>query len=84
MDTSQQSLRNFVELSLNKYFEHLDGHPPQGVYQMVLNEVHIGLLRALMRTCKGNQTKAAETLGVSRSTLRKLLDIHKLEIQSVE
>jgi Fis family transcriptional regulator len=39
----------------------------------VLQEVECPLLEIVMDQARGNQTKAAEILGINRSTLRKKL-----------
>ncbi|MES2212349.1 MAG: helix-turn-helix domain-containing protein [Pseudomonadota bacterium] len=77
--TLQQPLRHWVELAIKQYFENLDGLPAENMYELVLSEVHIGLLRAVMQEAHGNQTKAAEYLGIARGTLRKLLLTHGID-----
>ena len=46
---------------------------------MVLAEVEPPLLETVMEYTKGNQTRAAEVLGISRSTLRKKLALYGLD-----
>jgi len=67
-----------VELSVQAYFEHLDGTPIQDLYQFVLNEVEQPLLKTVLQQTDGNQSKAAEILGLNRGTLRKKLKEHNL------
>ncbi len=43
------------------------------LYQMVLAEMEIPLLEKVLEYTRGNQTKAAELLGLNRGTLRKKL-----------
>jgi Fis family transcriptional regulator len=43
---------------------------------MVLAEVEVPLLEAVMEYTKGNQSRAAILLGLSRGTLRKKLKIY--------
>ena len=75
-DTSQQTtpLRDSVQRAIENYFSHLDGHPVSDLYDMVLSEIEEPLLQTVMRYTKGNQSKAAEVLGLSRGTLRKKLE----------
>ena len=46
---------------------------------MVVAEVELPLLRAVMSYTRGNQSKAAEVLGINRSTLRKKLEKYGLQ-----
>ena len=72
-------LRHWVKASVEQYFEALDGSEPSDIYAMVLKEVNTGLLNAVLDATKGNQSKAAAYLGISRGTLRKLLAQFSIE-----
>lgn len=48
------------------------------VYQKALAQFEKPLLKETMIKCHGNQTKAAEILGLNRGTLRKKLDMYGL------
>ena len=67
-----------VEKSLDDYFRHLDGEPPHGVYDMVIGQVERVLLTTMLERTNGNQTHAADLLGLNRNTLRAKLAKHKL------
>ena len=62
-----------VEKSLEDYFRRLDGETPHGVYDMVIATVERSLLGTIMHRAGGNQTQAADMLGVYRNTLRSKL-----------
>jgi Fis family transcriptional regulator len=62
-----------VEKSLDEYFRKLDGEPPHGIYDMVINNVERALLVSVMERAGGNQTQAADMLGMNRNTLRTKL-----------
>lgn len=66
-------LRETVAQALCEYLEKLDGHAPDDLYRLVLEEVERPLLETVMDYCGGNQTKAAIYLGLNRGTLRKKL-----------
>lgn len=68
-----------IRKSLDGYFKDLDGEAPQGVYDMVLHCVEKPLLESVMSFAKGNQSKAAEFLGLNRNTLRKKLQQHNIQ-----
>lgn len=65
--------------ALEEYFKDLDGQPPHAVYDMVLFCMEKPLLEYVMKRAGGNQSKAAEILGLNRNTLRKKLKQHNLQ-----
>jgi len=66
-----------IERSLDEYFRKLDGEPPHGVYDMVIGHVERALLASMLERAQGNQTQAADMLGMNRNTLRaKLAKYH--------
>jgi Fis family transcriptional regulator len=67
-----------VRRSLNRYFRDLDGESPHAIYDMVIASVEKPMLEVVMKQSQGNQTIAAEMLGISRSTLRRKLAEHNL------
>ena len=67
-----------VRRALNRYFRDLDGENPSGIYDMVLCCVEKPMLEVVMKHADGNQTVAAEMLGINRNTLRKKLTEHEL------
>ncbi|MCH9636588.1 MULTISPECIES: DNA-binding transcriptional regulator Fis [unclassified Rickettsiella] len=69
----QQPLKTYVEQALENYFSQLDGNSPSNLYGLVLAEVESPMLEVVLRQTRGNQTKAAKMLGISRGTLRKKL-----------
>ena len=62
-----------VEKSLDEYFRKLDGEPPHGIYDMVIANVERSLIASVMERANGNQTQAADMLGMNRNTLRSKL-----------
>ena len=74
-----QSIEECVLQALDAYFSDLDGHGANGLYQMVIGTVEKPLLEAVLRQARGNQTKAAEILGINRGTLRKKLKQYGLD-----
>ena len=67
-----------VERSLDEYFRRLDGEPPHGIYDMVIAHVERALLTSILERSNGNQTHAAEMLGLNRNTLRAKLAKYNL------
>src|SRR4026207_2531563 len=77
--TRNKLLSNLTDECLNSYFETLNGHKPGDLYQLVIGEVEKPLFRAVLTYTKGNQSEAAEILGINRGTPRKKLKTYKLQ-----
>ena len=76
---AEAPLRQCVRDALEHYFEALDGHECQGLFDLVMGEVEAPLLEAVLDHTDGNQSKAAQVLGINRGTLRKKLKQYNLE-----
>lgn len=73
--SSSTAIQRCVERELERYFDVLEGEAPRDLYRMVMHQVEEALIRSVMEQCRGNQSKAATWLGISRGTLRcKLSD----------
>ena len=62
-----------VKRAVTNFFAQMDGQEAEEVYEMVLSEVEAPLLDIIMQHTRGNQTRAANMLGINRGTLRKKL-----------
>jgi Fis family transcriptional regulator len=79
IDSSSYTLRQSVEFAIEQYFSHLEEEETSELYALVIKEVEIGLFNVVMKKAQGNQSKAADWLGLARGTLRKRL--HEYEIE---
>ena len=70
---TEQALAHQVRLSLQRYFEDLNGQPAAELYELVIAQVEKPLLEIVMGETRGNITKAAQVLGINRATLRTKL-----------
>ena len=75
-----KSLGKLTDEALQTYFRDLNGHKPGALYELVIGEVEKPLFRAVLNYTDGNQSQAAEILGINRGTLRKKLRTHNLQI----
>ena len=66
-------LRECVTRAVRRYLADLDGHGESDLFRLVMTEVECPLIAEVMRHCDGNQTRAAQILGLTRATLRKKL-----------
>ncbi|HUL68340.1 MAG TPA: helix-turn-helix domain-containing protein [Burkholderiaceae bacterium] len=64
--------------NLEQYFADLDGAKPHALHEMVLQAVERPLLKFALERASGNQSAAAELLGINRNTLRKKLHDYRL------
>jgi Fis family transcriptional regulator len=70
---ANNELGKTVEKQLDEYFRRLDGEAPHGIYDMVIDNVERALISTVMNRAGGNQTQAADMLGMNRNTLRTKL-----------
>lgn len=68
-----------VRKSLETYLQTLDGEKPCPIYEMVINSAEKPLLEIAMRYANGNQSRAAQLLGINRNTLRSRLLKHQIK-----
>jgi Fis family transcriptional regulator len=77
--THETDLSVCVRRALDDYFKDLDGESPRAVYDMLIHCVEKPMLENVMQRASGNQSKAAEILGLNRNTLRKKLKHHNIQ-----
>ncbi|MEK8031606.1 Fis family transcriptional regulator [Ideonella sp. DXS29W] len=75
---SKKNIEECVRETLTQYFKDLNGEEPHSLHDMVILAAEKPLLDVVMRQAEGNQSKAAEWLGINRNTLRRKLVDHKL------
>ncbi|HZZ94136.1 MAG TPA: helix-turn-helix domain-containing protein [Usitatibacter sp.] len=75
----ENELSSTVRKVMKQYFKDLDGEKPTAIYEMVVAAVEKPMLEVVMFQAQGNQTRAAQLLGVNRNTLRKKLKQHGLD-----
>jgi Fis family transcriptional regulator len=68
-----EPLRDCVRNALRHYLHNMAGHDINGLYRLVLAEVERPMVETVLEYTNGNQSMAAEILGISRGTLRKKL-----------
>ncbi|HLB16040.1 MAG TPA: helix-turn-helix domain-containing protein [Burkholderiales bacterium] len=80
MRQTSSEISETVRKSLERYFKDLDGERPRSIYDMVLKNVEKPMLETVLDKAEGNQTIAAEMLGINRNTLRKKIQQHKIKV----
>jgi Fis family transcriptional regulator, factor for inversion stimulation protein len=76
---NENEMARVVRRAIDGYFKDLDGEKPSRVYDMVINCVEKPLLESVLHRVRGNQTHAADMLGINRNTLRKKMKAHGLK-----
>jgi len=71
-------LSHAVKHSIRRYLFELEGTQPNNMYELVLKQIEQPLFEAILEHTKGNQSRAAELLGLNRGTLRKKLRSYNL------
>jgi Fis family transcriptional regulator, factor for inversion stimulation protein len=77
---TQNEIGDCVRRSLDRYFKDLDGAKPCAIYDMVLGNVEKPLLETVLSRAEGNQSVAAEMLGMNRGTLRKKIQQYRIKV----
>ena len=75
---SKKHIEECIRDSLEGYFKDLRGVEPNDMYDMILRVAEKPLLEVVMKQAEGNQSRAADWLGINRNTLRRKLLDHKL------
>ena len=75
---SKESIQEVIQKSLEDYFNDLGEQQPSNIYNMMVLTVEKPILTVEMQRAAGNQSHAAEMLGINRNTLRKKLQQHDL------
>jgi Fis family transcriptional regulator len=76
---NETEMARMVRRAIDGYFRDLDGEKPRHVYDMVIHSIEKPLLESVLHRVRGNQTHAAEMLGINRNTLRKKMKVHGIK-----
>lgn len=69
--TQSTSLEQSVREQLARYFSDLGESSPRNMLSMVVSSVEKTVIEVVLEKTQGNQTQAAEMLGITRNTLRR-------------
>ncbi|GAB1719534.1 MAG: DNA-binding protein Fis [Nitrosospira sp.] len=76
---NENEIARCVRSAVEEYFNDLDGEKPHAIHEMVMCSVEKPLIEMLMQQAGGNQTRAAELLGINRNTLRNKIKQYKIK-----
>jgi Fis family transcriptional regulator, factor for inversion stimulation protein len=75
---SRREIDDCIRRSVEQYLKDLRGAEPDALHEMFLGAAEKPLLEVVLRHADGNQSKAADWLGINRNTLRRKLLDHKI------
>ncbi|MBX3638112.1 MAG: Fis family transcriptional regulator [Rubrivivax sp.] len=75
---SRKAIADSVRASVEQYFRDLRGAEPHDLHDLFLAAAEKPLLEVVMQQAEGNQSRAADWLGINRNTLRRKLLEHRL------
>jgi Fis family transcriptional regulator, factor for inversion stimulation protein len=75
---SRKAIDDSVRASVEQFFKDLRGAEPGDLHRLFIAAAEKPLLEVVMRHADGNQSRAADWLGINRNTLRRKLLDHKL------
>ena len=85
MNKVDKKARSFLEKWLNRtvkeYVGHMDGQKNGHLFDMIVSGVEKPLVEIVLDQTNGNQTQAANILGINRNTLRKKIKDYQIKIK---
>ncbi len=76
---NENEIARCVRRAMDGYFRDLDGEKPCAIYDMVISSVERPLIEVVLHRVSGNQTLAAQLLGMNRNTLRKKMKVYGIK-----
>ena len=75
----ENEIASCIRKAIDGYLDDLDGEKPGHLYSMVINTVEKPLIEIVIQHTKGNQTHAADLLGINRNTLRQKMKQYQIK-----
>ncbi|UJP05515.1 MAG: Fis family transcriptional regulator [Nitrosomonas sp.] len=75
----ENEIASCIRKAILDYLDDLDGEKPTQIYNMVISSVEKPLIEITMQYTNGNQTQAAEVLGINRNTLRQKIKLYQIK-----
>lgn len=75
----EMRLADVVRHVVRQYFDDMGETQPNNLHKLVMNEVERSLIETVLVQADGNQSRAAEMLGITRTTLRNRVGRYQLD-----
>jgi len=73
------SLEKWLDKSIKHYVSKLDVKQHRGLHDLIIGAVEEPLVQMVLDKTNGNQTQAANILGLNRNTLRKKIKTYRIK-----
>ena len=73
-------LRKNVQEAIRRYLEDMGNSQPDGLYRTLMAEVEPPLIEEVLDYTRGNQSRTAKILGMTRNTLRTKLNRYNITV----
>ena len=71
-------LENWLQKTVKQYIVAMKNHEDGQLHNLILNAIERPLVKMVLKETAGNQTQAANILGINRNTLRKKIKEYDL------
>lgn len=71
VENGAKALRECVTIVVTQFLDDMGSTPPKDLHERIMSEAERPLIEAVLKHTDGNQSRAAEILGMTRATLRK-------------
>ncbi len=75
-------LEKWLDKSIRKYVGSMDEKNNGHLHELIMGGIEKPLVEIVLKETSGNQTKAANILGINRNTLRKKIAEYKIKCSS--
>jgi Fis family transcriptional regulator len=72
-------LNQHVQQAVEQYLEDMGSTPPDNLHELIIREVERPLIQTVLAHVGGNQSRAAQILGITRATLRTRIQRYGLQ-----
>jgi Fis family transcriptional regulator len=76
------TLRQHVKTTISRYLQDMGNTAPENLYQMLLAEIEPPLIEEILKCTGGNQSRAADMLGITRNTLRTKMQRYSISART--
>ncbi len=80
MDSKKINLTQYSRKAVKQFLKKMDNHQASNLLTFVVDEIEKGIILEVLDFTQGNQSKSAQILGITRTTLRNKIKKHQLNL----